>query len=357
MTNGTRGSVLALFFVLGMGFMGAMFLFGRPDWDWHERVRVVEEPTKTKLVSYTRTETKTRVVPVETRPVSTTAKSILSNPTPANELPKEIPLPEKADVAESEATPPSEAMRIRNQVMDRYRFFRTSRRYLPVSTIDLSGGVALRGQVFLDGTPPPAQTAPVDKICSQWLGETVKSQAYVVGGNGELKDVVVTVNNEKFDLQWPIPEEPHVIIAEKCQYEPYVSVMRIGQPLIFDNRDEHMHLAHTMPRAGGGLTSSAMAALGNSSVEIPLRASAELKEEPFVTIKCDVHSWEYAYVTVVAHPYFAVTDADGKYEIKGLPPGKYSVRAHHRRAGLIEKEATVGETGGEVDFQFEVRKK
>ena len=56
MTNGTRGSVLALFFVLGMGFMGAVFLFARPDREWHEKVRVIEEPVKTRLMSYTRTE-------------------------------------------------------------------------------------------------------------------------------------------------------------------------------------------------------------------------------------------------------------------------------------------------------------
>jgi hypothetical protein len=44
---------------------------------------------------------------------------------------------------------------------------------------------------------------------------------------------------------------------------------------------------------------------------------------------CDVHPWMRSYISVLAHPFFAVTRDDGSYEIKGLPDGDYEVEAVH----------------------------
>jgi uncharacterized protein (DUF2141 family) len=40
-----------------------------------------------------------------------------------------------------------------------------------------------------------------------------------------------------------------------------------------------------------------------------------------------------AFINISATPFFAVTDADGKFEIKGLPPGKYTLAAVHEKLG------------------------
>ena len=50
-------------------------------------------------------------------------------------------------------------------------------------------------------------------------------------------------------------------------------------------------------------------------------------------MKCDVHPWMFAYIGVVDHPYFAVTDKDGNFTIKNVPAGKYTVEAVHQKAG------------------------
>ena len=52
-----------------------------------------------------------------------------------------------------------------------------------------------------------------------------------------------------------------------------------------------------------------------------------------VPFKCDVHGWMNAYVGVLEHPYFAVTDKDGKFTLKGLPPGTYTIEAWHEKLG------------------------
>jgi hypothetical protein len=48
-----------------------------------------------------------------------------------------------------------------------------------------------------------------------------------------------------------------------------------------------------------------------------------------------------AYVGVVAHPFFAVTPADGTFEIKGLPPGTYTIEAWHEQLGTQTQSVTV----------------
>jgi hypothetical protein len=67
------------------------------------------------------------------------------------------------------------------------------------------------------------------------------------------------------------------------------------------------------------------------------------KPEVFIRFKCDVHPWMFAFVGVVDHPYFAVTDKDGNFTLKGVPPGKYVVEAIHPRCGATTQEITVAE--------------
>ena len=57
------------------------------------------------------------------------------------------------------------------------------------------------------------------------------------------------------------------------------------------------------------------------------------KPEVMVPFKCDVHGWMNAYVGVLEHPYFAVTDKDGKFSLKTLPAGTYTIEAWHERLG------------------------
>ena len=56
---------------------------------------------------------------------------------------------------------------------------------------------------------------------------------------------------------------------------------------------------------------------------------------------------------VVSNPFFAVTDADGNYELKGLPPGKYTVVAIHERFGTLTQQVTVAAgKAAALDFTF-----
>ena len=74
------------------------------------------------------------------------------------------------------------------------------------------------------------------------------------------------------------------------------------------------------------------------------------KPEEFLRFKCDVHPWMFSYVSVLNHPFHAVTDADGKFEIKGLPDGKYKVKFKHRKAGEKIQEVEIKDGKANVDI-------
>jgi hypothetical protein len=62
-----------------------------------------------------------------------------------------------------------------------------------------------------------------------------------------------------------------------------------------------------------------------------------------------------AYISVLAHPFFAVTKEDGSYEIRGLPDGDYDVEAVHSQLKSMTGKVTVkdGKTS-KLDFTFKL---
>jgi uncharacterized protein (DUF2141 family) len=70
-------------------------------------------------------------------------------------------------------------------------------------------------------------------------------------------------------------------------------------------------------------------------------------------MKCEVHSWMKSYICVVKHPFFAVTDKEGKFSIGNLPAGSYTLVAWHEKHGEKEMNFTVADAESkEVTFQF-----
>ena len=107
-------------------------------------------------------------------------------------------------------------------------------------------------------------------------------------------------------------------------------------------------------------------------VQAPGTADLEFvfdKPEPFLKMQCDVHAWMFAYVTVLDSPYFAVSGKDGKFTIKNVPPGKYTVTAMHRKISAVleadgkkvagykgvEKAIEVTAAGATADFVLELK--
>ena len=66
------------------------------------------------------------------------------------------------------------------------------------------------------------------------------------------------------------------------------------------------------------------------------------REEVAIPVKCNVHPWMKGYIAVFKHPFFAVTEKNGSFELKDLPPGAYTITAWQEKLGAQSQKVTVG---------------
>lgn len=118
---------------------------------------------------------------------------------------------------------------------------------------------------------------------------------------------------------------PVSIDQRNCQYEPHVLALPVGAEVRFDNSDH-------------GLLHNVHAYYGyddddnwfNQASPHGLPIARRVLRAGVARLICDAgHTWMLAYVHAFTHPYFAVTDAAGRYVIRGVPPGHYTVRFWH----------------------------
>jgi hypothetical protein len=210
----------------------------------------------------------------------------------------------------------------------------------------------ITGTITLNGTPPDelVNTAiAADPNCGKLHPDPVKTQFYVVGANKELKDVVVYITGISGKSTGPSAEA--VVLDQKgCEYSPYIFAVQTGQKIIVRNSDPApiLHNVHGTPTVSGNSEINVPQAAGSADLTVSFPAA-----EDFLKFKCDVHPWMFSYATVVDHPYFSVSGADGKYKIANVPPGKYTVQAMHRKASggkPVTKEIEV--KNGDVTLDF-----
>jgi plastocyanin len=208
----------------------------------------------------------------------------------------------------------------------------------------------ITGVITLKGVPPAEKDiTPLkdDATCGALYDTMPTTHFYVVSPQGELADVVVSlkdVTGKSTGASAP----PAVLDQKGCVYLPSILAIQTGQKLIVKNSDPCVHNVHTSPTANPEVN------------EVQMPGGADLtftfdKPEPFLKFRCDVHPWMFAWVTVVDSPYFAVTGKDGKFTIKNVPPGKYTLEAAHRKLGAQTANIEVTDSGATQNFTFEVK--
>jgi plastocyanin len=212
------------------------------------------------------------------------------------------------------------------------------------------------GTITLKGTPPPeVPYTPLmdDPTCGPMYKTTPTTHFYVVGKNGEFADVIVSLadaDGKDITGKSTGASQPPVVLDQKgCLYTPTILAVQTGQKIIIRNSDPCIHNVHTVSTAGNPEHNDAQMPGGaDLTYTFP-------KPEMFMTFKCDVHPWMFAWVSIFDNPYFSISDADGKFEIKNVPPGKYTVVADHRKLGKQSQAVEVGDKDVTVNFTFEVK--
>ena len=207
-----------------------------------------------------------------------------------------------------------------------------------------TGNVA--GRVTIEGTLPvnPPIQLSADPYCQAQNPNGAALENFVAT-NGGLENVFVYVT-DKLDYYFEVPATPVKLDQKACHYTPHVLGVRVGQTLAITNSDDTLHNVHAMPNTNSEWNKGQ--ALKNMVDEKKFTA-----REVMVPFKCDVHNWMHAYMGVIDHPYYAVTHDGGKFELKNLPAGTYTVAAWHEKLGTQTQSVTVGEKESkELSFTF-----
>ena len=213
--------------------------------------------------------------------------------------------------------------------------------------VDASTSGSIAGRVTFQGQAPApaALRVDADPACTA-NGNTLTDESLVVDASGGLKNAFVHVKDGLADYAFDTPAEPVVLDQKGCKYEPHVFGVRVGQPIEILNSDATLHNVHAMPQRNGEFNQG-----------MPLQGM-KLKEtftapEIGVPFKCDVHGWMASYAGIVAHPYFAVTDAAGRFSLPNLPPGTYTLEVWHEKLGTRTQQITIApKQSADANFTF-----
>lgn len=208
------------------------------------------------------------------------------------------------------------------------------------------------GKITLNGKPPPERVLPLDLNCAKLhpAGKKPTTRFYAVGEGNALGDVVVILKGAPAKSSGA-SAKPAVLDQVGCEYTPTILAIQTGQKLIVKNSDPVLHNVHPTPDPKIGNPES-------NKAQLPKGPNLEYsfqKPEMFLRYKCDVHPWMFSWVTVLDHPYFAVSGKDGTYKISDVPPGKYTLEIHHRKAGTQTKQIEVAASGAKADFTMEAK--
>ncbi|MFL6227887.1 MAG: carboxypeptidase regulatory-like domain-containing protein [Pyrinomonadaceae bacterium] len=199
-----------------------------------------------------------------------------------------------------------------------------------VGTVNFTGAAPAVKPISMDADPYCASSNPNAHIED------------VVVNDGKLQNVFVYVKDGKtadgksiagFAFDPPAPEA--TLDQHGCQYHPHVLGMMTTQNFKVTNSDQTAHNVHPTPKSNPEWNQS------QSAGQPPIIKQFS-RAEILVPIKCNQHPWMKSYLGVMRNPFFAVSGADGKFEIKGLPAGTYTLVAWHEKFGEKTQSVTVG---------------
>ena len=207
------------------------------------------------------------------------------------------------------------------------------------------GGGSIVGEVKFVGTPPAPKVLKVNKD-NQACGDEKKSEELVVGPDKGIEWAVVSVAGAK----GPVPKPANKLTLDQkgCHFQPHVLLVPAGAEVDILNPDGVLHNIHTFTTA-------------NPSINKAQPKFKKVMTEKFgdkaevIKIQCDVHSWMQGWAVVVAHPYYAATDAKGAFKLENVPAGKQKVEVWHQALGKVTREVEV-KPGAETRVTFEPKK-
>ncbi|MBI4687754.1 MAG: carboxypeptidase regulatory-like domain-containing protein [Nitrospirae bacterium] len=214
--------------------------------------------------------------------------------------------------------------------------------------VDVKDGGSIKGKIKASAKidDPVIRIDKDVEIC----GKSQPAMMYILSADLGVKNALVMVEDVKKGKA--APKTDITIDNKKCVFEPLVGIAYKGANFVIKNSDPMLHNTNL-----GLILANARQTVYN--LALPKKdqvITKAVKRTGLHNVKCDAHGWMRAFVYVSENPYAAVTDANGNFEIKDLPPGKYKVRVWHEGLDEVTKDVEVS-AGKAADLSVALSKK
>jgi len=197
------------------------------------------------------------------------------------------------------------------------------------------------------GTPPTLQAFGVTKD-EEVCGKTVPNESLIIGPNEGIKNAMVYLNGVKGETK----ERKFTLKNEKCRFSPHVGFAPKGGEFVISNDDLCLHNVHAYIIKGKTKRTGFNTAIPNKGDQIT--NERVLRNPGLIKVQCDAHEWMSAWIIAIDHPYFAVTDENGKAEINNVPDGEHEIVVFHETLGEYTKKIKV-EAGKITTVEFKMK--
>jgi hypothetical protein len=199
--------------------------------------------------------------------------------------------------------------------------------------IAVENGGTIKGNVKWQGAMPHLFVSDINKdpqICDP-LGQKHRDlERLVVSSDGGVANTIVYLKNVTAGKAMDLPTPRRFLNQKNCRYEPHILLVPAQGSLTVKSSDPVLHTVHMSGSADYNLP----------FVSAGQEISRPMTREGMVDLRCNAgHVWMNAEMMVATNPYYAVTDADGNFELTDVPPGQYEIAAWHEGWRMVGESA------------------
>jgi len=207
--------------------------------------------------------------------------------------------------------------------------------------VDVVRGGTIAGTVKWTGPLPALVKLPVSKdpqICDPEGRKTRDLERLIIGPTGGVANTVVFLRQITRGKAWDIPPARQTVDQHTCRYEPHIMLVPDNASLRMKSSDATLHTLH-------------MSGAESFNIAFPFQSqyiTREMTHPGIVDIKCNAgHVWMNGELLVVPHPYYTVTDEQGRFRLTDVPPGEYTIEAWHE-GWRVSRDEAVLDVGAQV---------
>lgn len=197
-------------------------------------------------------------------------------------------------------------------------------------------GATINGRIIFSGTVPPLDTRAVRRDAT-FCGDTITMTFLEVNAATQgVSHVVVSL--EGIARGKAMQEKASTPLMNKaCRFEPHTQVAARNATLEISSDDPVLHNTHLRMNDKTFL-----------NIALPPTGRVikkTLKKPGRLDVRCDAHKFMQSTIHVFPHPYFALTNGAGEFEMSNVPPGKYQLALWHEVLGAFQQPITVPLSG------------